>query len=66
MIESNADDIQEDQRVVEKNVAQEEVPFEVGLRPQSLDDFVGQGDLKEGLSIFIEAAKKREEPLDHV
>lgn len=36
------------------------------LRPQSLDDYVGQKKLKEKLKIFIEAAKMRNEPLDHV
>lgn len=37
-----------------------------GLRPQTLDDFIGQKELKKGLRVFIEAAKQREEPLDHV
>lgn len=63
MIESNAEG---SERVVAKEVAEGEQTFEVGLRPQSLEDFVGQGDLKKGLSIFIEAAKKRDEPLEHV
>ncbi len=44
----------------------EEVAFEAGLRPQILDDFVGQLDLKERLSILIEAARGRDEPVDHV
>ncbi len=44
----------------------EERAFEVGLRPQSLNDFIGQDDIKENLSIFIQAAKKREEPIEHV
>jgi holliday junction DNA helicase RuvB len=44
----------------------EEVAFEAGLRPSTLDDFVGQDDLKERLSILIEAARGRGEPLDHV
>jgi Holliday junction DNA helicase RuvB len=39
---------------------------EVSLRPRRLGDFVGQGQLKENLAIFIEAALKRQEPLDHV
>lgn len=54
------------ERVVATDAPEEERVFEVGLRPQSLEDFVGQDDLKENLSIFIEAAKKREEPIDHV
>jgi Holliday junction DNA helicase RuvB len=36
------------------------------LRPQYLDEFTGQERLKDNLSILIEAAKKRQEPLDHV
>ena len=63
MIETNAE---EPERIVDKEVGDNEQQFEIGLRPQSLDDFVGQGGLKKGLSIFIEAAKKREEPLEHV
>lgn len=43
-----------------------EVEFDVTLRPQSLIDFVGQEHIKTPLSISIEAAKKREEPLEHV
>jgi holliday junction DNA helicase RuvB len=48
------------------DASQQERVFEIGLRPQSLNDFIGQADLKENLSIFIEAAKQREEPIDHV
>ncbi len=44
----------------------EERAFEVGLRPQTLQDFIGQEEIKENLSIFIQAAKKREEPIEHV
>ena len=36
------------------------------LRPQSLKEYIGQSQLKENLSIFIEAAKQRNEALDHV
>lgn len=39
---------------------------DASLRPQSLREYVGQKDLKENLAIFIEAAKQREEALDHV
>ncbi len=46
----------------------EELPGddEPTLRPRTLDEFVGQEKLKENLRIFVEAAKKRGEPLDHV
>src|SRR5215210_204663 len=36
------------------------------LRPRNLDEFIGQEALKENLRIFVEAAKRREEPLDHM
>lgn len=39
---------------------------EISLRPQSLDDFVGQAQARANLKVFIEAAKKRGEALDHV
>lgn len=39
---------------------------DVALRPQSLDDFVGQKQVRENLKVFIEAAKKRGDALDHV
>jgi len=44
----------------------EELPSEVSLRPKSLDDYVGQDELKRNLRVFIEAAKARSEALDHV
>lgn len=40
--------------------------FEKNIRPESIDDYIGQSEVKENLSIFIKAAKMREEPLDHV
>jgi holliday junction DNA helicase RuvB len=43
----------------------EEAPIEQSLRPQSLDEFVGQERLKKNLRVFIEAARQRKEPLDH-
>lgn len=43
-----------------------ESEIEIGLRPQTLAEFVGQNDIKENLSIFIGAAKKRNEPIEHV
>ena len=40
--------------------------FERALRPKKLDEYVGQEKIREQLEIFIDAAKKRNEPLDHV
>jgi len=45
--------------------AQEEERFDQALRPRSLGEFVGQDKLKDNLRVFIEAARKRCEPLDH-
>lgn len=65
MIEAeNTDEMAEVTGNREENA--EEQQFEAGLRPQTLNDFIGQEELKEGLRIFIEAAKKRGEPLEHV
>lgn len=44
----------------------EDAAFEEGLRPATLDEFVGQEELKERLSILVEAARGRAETLDHV
>jgi Holliday junction DNA helicase RuvB len=44
----------------------EEAAFEAGLRPKRMGGFVGQDDLKERLSILVEAARGRGEPIDHV
>ena len=40
--------------------------FEYSLRPQTLEQYIGQDKVKENLRVFIEAAKMREEALDHV
>ena len=44
----------------------DDLVFEAGLRPKRLDEFVGQRKIKENLSVFIEAARRRGEALDHV
>ena len=41
-------------------------PQEVGLRPATLKHYVGQAEIKQNLRVFIEAAKRRGQPLDHV
>lgn len=53
---------------MERVVSNEETIYdeEASLRPQSLQEYIGQGQLKENLAIFIEAAKQRHEALDHV
>jgi len=53
-------------RLIERNATEEELLMESSLRPRSLDEYVGQEKAKGNLRIFIEAARKREEALDHV
>ena len=51
---------------VDDDVVSAEVEIEAGLRPRALDEFVGQRELKEHLRIVLEAARKREQPVDHL
>jgi Holliday junction DNA helicase RuvB len=49
-----------------RHILQEEKPLEEQLRPQSLSEYLGQVRLKEQLRIFLESARSRREPLDHL
>ncbi len=53
-------------RVVETKLLEEDVKLEGSLRPQTLKDYIGQKKIKEILSIYIQAAKQRNDSLDHV
>ncbi len=53
-------------RFVTPTFIEEDVKVETSLRPQMLGDYIGQEKTKEKLSVFINAAKMRSEPLDHV
>ncbi len=53
-------------RIVSSQKKNEETGLDVGLRPQKLDDYIGQDRVKENLRILIEAAQARSESLDHV
>lgn len=53
-------------RIIQTEMASEDVVIEKGLRPETLEQYVGQEKAKNNLKIFIEAAKSRNEPLDHV
>jgi Holliday junction DNA helicase RuvB len=55
-----------EERVISPRESSEDRALENNLRPASLAEFVGQERIKENLDIFIAAAKKRGEPLDHV
>ena len=58
--------MKEPDRLVSEEVKTEDLEFDLSLRPQRLDEFIGQTKLKENLKIFIEAARRRKEPLDHL
>ena len=53
-------------RIITTEFAEEDIKIENHLRPQLLKDYIGQQKVKDTLSIYIEAARQREEPLDHV
>jgi len=56
----------DDERIISTEFSGEDNEIEYSLRPKSMSEYVGQEKAKENLSIFIEAAKQRGEPLDHV
>ncbi|MBQ1793606.1 MAG: Holliday junction branch migration DNA helicase RuvB [Peptostreptococcaceae bacterium] len=57
---------EDENRIITSTMQHEDVDIENNLRPKSLDDYLGQEKAKELLKIFIEAAKARNEQLDHV
>lgn len=54
-----------DSRIIDANIVDEDYK-DANIRPDSLVEYVGQDKIKENLRVFIEAAKMRNEPLDHV
>ena len=55
-----------EERIIDPEPQPEELPSEINLRPLSLDEYVGQEELKRNLRVFIEAARARSDALDHV
>jgi Holliday junction DNA helicase RuvB len=55
-----------EERIVTANLMMEDQAVEFSLRPRYLAEYIGQSQVKENLKIYIEAAKMRREPLDHV
>ena len=53
-------------RTIETNFTEEDSKIEGTLRPQSLKDYIGQEGIKKNLKVYIEAAKQRNDALDHV
>ena len=57
----------EDERIISPELENNgEERLENSLRPKTLDEYIGQDKIKENMKIYIQAAKKRGEPLDHV
>lgn len=54
------------ERIIQADIIPEDDKIEQGLRPNHLSEYIGQEKAKKNLRVFIEAAKKRGEPLDHV
>ncbi|MBQ9458204.1 MAG: Holliday junction branch migration DNA helicase RuvB [Bacilli bacterium] len=54
------------QRILQPTTTPEEKEEETSLRPLTLEEYVGQTEMKSNLAVFLGAAKKRSEPLDHV
>ncbi len=55
----------DEERLIDTNEVEEDID-ETSLRPRKLSEYIGQRKVKENLSVFIEAAKRRKEALDHV
>ena len=55
-----------DDRILTSARADEDVQYEAGLRPRTLDDYIGQERVRENLHVSITAARQRGEALDHV
>lgn len=55
-----------DERIITSGFQNEDVDIEYSLRPKYISEYIGQNDAKEMLTLYIEAAKKRKEALDHV
>ena len=60
------DDVRQDDRFVSPEPRDEDRALDYTLRPRRLSEFIGRDKIKDSLSVFIQAAKMRAEPLDHV
>ncbi|MEE8547005.1 MAG: Holliday junction branch migration DNA helicase RuvB, partial [bacterium] len=56
----------DEERLITPVRVPEEADYEADIRPRMLDEYIGQTKVKENLRVFIEAAKERKDPLDHV
>lgn len=55
-----------EERIIDPDLQPDEAPAEISLRPRTLEEYVGQEEMKRSLRVFIAAAKGRSEALDHV
>ena len=55
-----------EERIVCPGLEEKDIDIDISLRPKNLEEYIGQEKVKENLKVFIEAAKQRGEPLDHV
>ncbi|OQX65841.1 MAG: Holliday junction branch migration DNA helicase RuvB [Desulfococcus sp. 4484_242] len=55
-----------EERIISPDPLLDEIPAEINLRPRTLDEYIGQEEMKRNLRVFIEAARGRSEALDHV
>ena len=55
-----------EKRMISTQIQEEDIKVEKNLRPLTLEEYIGQQKAKENLKVYIEAAKQREESLDHV
>ncbi len=59
-------DSSKDEKIVSRNLTEDDARYEQTLRPDRFEEFIGQGKIKSNLNIFIQAARKRKESLEHV
>ncbi len=55
-----------EKRIINTELKGEDITYENNLRPSKLDEYIGQSRVKDNLKVYIEAARNRKEPLDHV
>ncbi len=58
--------MEKDIRLLQTDISQEDEETEVHLRPKHMGDYIGQKNVTDNLKVFIDAARLRKEPLDHV
>ncbi len=56
----------EEERIITNKVLEQDEILDNSIRPETIDEYIGQQEVKENIKVFVEAAKLRKEPLDHV